>query len=219
MISPRLYIDIPHVIYFNSHIYIVRAIEVEEFERQMALVDLAVGALMGLGATELYRTFEKLSRKPANFKQQLTQLETTIRTILPHLHEICEQNQKFNQQDEGMIYLLNHVQDLEEIILQCSKVSSVEVVKKGIYSGQLGKCKISLLNYIQTVLPLDQYRDNKELLFLVREMHQKLVADKEDQICNQTESRNCKDDKYDEEDKEDDKYDEEEEEDKEVEDN
>ncbi|KAL6184411.1 hypothetical protein ACLB2K_045812 [Fragaria x ananassa] len=110
-----------------------------------------------------------MMEKMMMFKDYVRDMKLTLECLKPVISEIAEYNKVLNQPMEELQDLKSQLEDGEDLVRKCSKVSAWSLLKKYRYTNRLDQLDKSLHTVLH-VLELQKTRDLRETLATVRKI-------------------------------------------------
>ncbi|GJY48456.1 probable disease resistance protein [Tanacetum coccineum] len=140
------------------------------------LIGGAVGAGLGEILSQLTSAIIHVIKKTSQFKSNLLEIQETLTRIKPFIHDIEKLIEQLDGSREEKDMFVTQLQGAEAIIRECERVKG-NYYKKYKHARKLDNLNASLLKFCQINVQLQQARDMKEALVILKDLQQ-IMGDK-----------------------------------------
>ncbi|GKA39039.1 probable disease resistance protein [Tanacetum coccineum] len=140
-----------------------------------------IGGVVGAGLEEILSQLTKVIihviKKTSQFKSILLEIQETLTRLRPHFHDIHKLIEQLDRPQEEKDAFIAQIKGAEAIVRECEQVKW-NYYKTYRHTRKLDKLKASLLRFCQIDVQLQQARDVKEALVILKDLQQR-AADKD----------------------------------------
>ncbi|KAJ4714948.1 Disease resistance protein [Melia azedarach] len=132
--------------------------------------DLVGEALVGAVVGELLKVVLEATKEAVVFKSRLNQLKLILQSVTPTFEEIQRLNKVLHRPEQETKDLIEKLEQGKQLVQKCSKMKWYSV-KRFQYSKKIFELDCSIVRFFQIDVQLQQTRDNKEILKVLKEVH------------------------------------------------
>ncbi|PWA91233.1 NB-ARC domains-containing protein [Artemisia annua] len=140
---------------------------------EAVLIGGAVGAGLGEVLSKLTDAIIHVIKKTSQFKSILLEIQETLTRIKPFFHDIDNLIEQLDGSREEKDMFVTQLQGAEAIVRKCERVKR-SYYKKYKHACKLDNLNASLLKFCQINVQLQQARDIKEALVMLKDVQQRM---------------------------------------------
>ncbi|XP_059458896.1 probable disease resistance protein At5g66900 [Corylus avellana] len=128
------------------------------------MADAVLGAVLGEAFSQLFETVKDVINKARMFESILTQLQSTLASLVPLVEEIRRLNREVGHPEEEIKSLIKHMKKGTKLVSKCSKISWWNYCMKSQYAGKLSELDEDIGRFFQVDLQAWNARNVLETL-------------------------------------------------------
>ncbi|KAI7730024.1 hypothetical protein M8C21_019975 [Ambrosia artemisiifolia] len=132
-----------------------------------------IGAVVGDAVSKLSDAIIHVMKTTSQFRSKLTQLHQTITRINPIINEIQKLNQLLDRSKQETDMFIDQLKGAEKLVRKCEHIKW-NFYKRYTHSLELDDLNASLLRFFQIDVQLQEARDVKEVLVVVKDVQRRM---------------------------------------------